>query len=267
MPRQELAIMIEAAKLAGQILLADFHLAQNASQSPDEARAFLAASDAKAAKLLRDHLTSAHPVHGLLIEGAPEIAGNNQSRWIVDPLDGYANFSRGLSHWAVAIALEENGEIVAAVINDPLRQETFSAARGEGAWLNGEVRLQVAQGGELRDALLATGMPGADSDRMPEAVAVVHAMLQSASGLRQLGAAALDMAYVAADRLDGYWNRHLHLWHYAAGLLLVREAGGAVVSVDGLTKPIVNGGLVAIREPMAKEFVAAFQKGAAANSR
>lgn len=259
--RPELATLIETTKRAGETLLADFNQVRSVALSPNEARAFLSKSDAQAAELLKDALTTKHPEHGILIEGSPEVKGAKQSRWIVDPLDGYANFARGLSHWAVAGALEEDGEIVVAVVHDPLRQETFSAALGEGAWLNGETRLQVAEGGALRHAVLATGMPGADSDRMPEAVAVLNSMLRSASGMRQLGAAALDMAYVAADRLDGYWNRRLHLWHYAAGMLLVREAGGVVVSVDGLGEEIVAGGLVAIREPMAEEFVTAFQKG------
>ena len=267
MPRPELTTMIDAARKAGQILLTDFHLARSTSQSTDEARDFLAKTDASAAKELSRILTAAYPQYGLLIEGASEIEGSGQGRWIIDPLDGYANFARGLPHWAVSIALEAHGKIVAAVVHDPLRQEMFSASQGEGTWLNGETRLHVAEAGALRDAVLATGMPAAGSDRMFEAVAVLQSMLQSASGVRQLGAAALDMVYVAADRLDGYWNRRLHLWHYAAGLLLVREAGGVVISVDGPSEKIEDGGLVAIRGPMAKDFVTAFQKGVAAKSR
>lgn len=266
MPRQELSTMIDAAHKAGHQLLADFQQARSTAQSPDETQAFLAKSDAAAATLLKEALISAHPAHGLLIEGSPEIAGSGQSRWIVDPLDGYANFARGLSHWATAIALEDQAEIVAAVIHDPLRQETFSATRGDGAWLNGETRLRVADGGALSNAMLATGMPGAASPRRPEAIAVLNVMLQSTAGLRQLGAAALDMAYVAADRLDGYWNRRLDIWHYAAGLLIVREAGGAVISVDGLSEDSFDNGLVAIRKPMSKDFIAAFQKGVAAHA-
>lgn len=263
----ELATMIEAAQQAGRALLTDFRKIRSVAPTPDAAAIFLARTDAHVATLLRTALTTAHADYGILIEGSDEIQGAGSARWIVDPLDGYGNFARGLSHWAVSIALEKDGEIVAAVVHDPLRQETFSAAVNEGAWLNNETRLRVAEGGALRDAVLATGLPGSGSERTAEALSVLSAMLQSAAAIRQLGAAALDMAYVASDRLDGYWNRHLHLWHYAAGMLLVREAGGTVVSVEGQNKEIKGGGLVAIRKPMADGFVAAFQSGVSASAK
>ncbi len=263
MIRPELSTMVEAAKGAGDELLSDFLRVQGSPKSVSDGNAFLAESDAKAVSRLKNALLGSSFAHGILIEGSAEVDRTRQSRWIVDPLDGYANFARGRPHWAVSVALEENGDVVAAVVYDPLRKETFSASLGEGAWLNGETRLRLSSDVGLNDAVLATGMPGATSDLRPEAIAVLDSMLQSTSGLRQLGAAALDIAYVAADRLDGYWNRRLHLWHYAAGMLLVREAGGVVIPVDGLTDRIVDGGLVATKDSMAKDFVVAYQNGMA----
>lgn len=255
----ELETMIAAARLAGRGLLDDFAKIQNLADPVEDAQAFVASADKRAAEVLGNALAESGAPYGMLMEGAVETEGADRTRrWIVDPMDGTANFQRGMSHWAVSIALEKDGEIVAAVVYDPVKDEAFTASKGAGAWLNGKVRLGTSGKSALSEGMLATGMPPGGSDRLPDALIRFERLLRASAGVRQWGAAALDLAYVAAGRLDGYWNRNLAPWHFAAGLLLVREAGGKVAPLDGEPHQASEGDLIGISSGMLPEFNSAF---------
>ncbi|MEO0831258.1 MAG: inositol monophosphatase family protein [Pseudomonadota bacterium] len=249
--------MLDAVHEAGRGLLDEFGKVKDLRYPVGDARKVVADADAGAARTLRGVLLEADPAIGLLMEGSEEIEGQARAvRWVVDPLDGTANFERGLAHWAISVALEVEGEIVAGVVHDPVRQETFSACQGSGAFLNGEAPLRTSERGILGQGMLATGMPPGGSEHFPVALASFDKLLRASAGVRQWGAAALDLAYVAAGRLDGYWNRNLKPWHYAAGLLLIREAGGLVEPLEGGPEEVDNGDLVGISADLFPEFAA-----------
>jgi myo-inositol-1(or 4)-monophosphatase len=184
-------------------------------------------------------IRQAHPEDEIVAEESGEHAGGSGRRWLVDPLDGTTNFAHGHPHFSVSIAVEERGRLVAGVVHDPLRAETFTAVRGRGASL-GECDLRVSATGTLDEALLGTGFP---YDRRGHAAAYlvfVERLLARAQGIRRAGSAALDLAYVAAGRLDGFWEWKLAPWDVAAGRLLVEEAGGRVTAADG-TEHVLDG--------------------------
>ncbi|MDF1564152.1 MAG: inositol monophosphatase family protein [Deltaproteobacteria bacterium] len=190
-------------------------------------------------------LRERHPGHRLLAEEGTtrEAAGSAAVRWIVDPLDGTVNFARGMSHYCVSIAAEDEQGLAVAVVQDPVRGEVFRAARGQGAWL-GERRLQVSAAPGLADAILATGFSYETAMR-EENARHAAALIPRLRGFRRMGSAALDLAWVAAGRLDGFWELGLKPWDVAAGLLLVTEAGGVVSGMPGQAEPLVSGTVVA----------------------
>ncbi len=165
-------------------------------------------------------------------------------RWIVDPLDGTTNFLHGLPHWAVSIALERKGEIIAAVVYDPAKDEMFTAEKGAGAWMN-DRRLRVSGRREFIEMIFATGVPFANSPNLPQTLKELAHLMPRCAGVRRWGAAALDLAYVAAGRYDGFWERGIQPWDVAAGSLLVREAGGLVGPIDDAVDPIGQGRVIA----------------------
>ncbi len=230
--RAELEVMVSAAKEAGAAFLKDFAALQAADHGIEDVKAFTGEADQREGLTLQAALMAAAPSYGIFVEGLEERAGEGATRWIVDPMDGTANFERGMAHWAVTIALEEKGEIVASVVFDPVKDELFTASKGEGAWLNGTQGLATSGKAALADGFMATGMPMAGSAMMGPSLATFGNVLNACSGVRQWGAAALDLAYVGAGRLDGYWNTRLKLWHYVAGMLVVTEAGGSVAPVE-----------------------------------
>lgn len=199
-------------------------------------------ADYAAEKLIVDALQEAYPGFAFLAEEGGEIAGDNGFRWLIDPLDGTNNFAHGYPVFAVSIALYEGTDPLLGVIYDPLRDECFSAAKGHGAALNGQP-MHVSQIPDLRRALVATGFPYDRQTHTDNNVRAVDAFLRRAQGLRRAGAAALDLAYVAAGRLDAYWEKALGAWDLAAGILLVREAGGSVTpySADAPVESLLRG--------------------------
>jgi len=197
----------------------------------------------------------ARPSYGWLAEEGGEEPGKDPTRrWIVDPLDGTTNFLHGLPHWAVSIALEHKGEIVAGVVYDPAKDEAFFAEKGAGAWMN-ESRLRVSGRHKMSEAIFATGLPYGGRADLPETLQDLARVLPACAGVRRWGAAALDMAYVAAGRYDGFWERRLSPWDLAAGVIIVREAGGLV---DPLTKGeniVESGDVICANEPLFDKFV------------
>ncbi len=238
-------MMIKAARKAARSLLRDFGEVENLQVSSKGPGDFVSRADIKAEQLIREELTEARPNYGWLGEESVEAKGADPTRrWIVDPLDGTTNFLHGLPHWAVSIGLEHKGEIVAGVVYDPTKDEMFVAEKGSGAYLN-DRRLRVSGRRDLLETIFATGVPFGGSPELPRSLREIGALAPQTAGIRRWGAAALDLAYVAAGRLDGYWERGLKPWDMAAGLLLVRESGGFVGAIEEGGDPLADGSLVA----------------------
>jgi myo-inositol-1(or 4)-monophosphatase len=235
-----IASMIDAARKAARGLARDFGEVTELQVSKKGAADYVSAADIKAEQVLFEALTKLRPGYGFLGEERPEIEGTDKThRWIVDPLDGTTNFLHAIPHFAVNIALERDGQIVAAVTYNPITHDTFWAEKGRGAWLGNEKRLRVAARRTLDESLLATGIPFMGVPGHAQFLKELHQISQRVSGVRRYGAAALDLAWVAAGRFDGFWERGLKPWDTAAGLLLVTEAGGKVTDLRG--EPYVPG--------------------------
>ena len=240
-----LNIMIKAARKAGRSLVRDFGEVENLQVSAKGPGDFVSRADHRAEELVRAELTEARPNYGWLGEESVEVKGEDPTRrWIVDPLDGTTNFLHGLPHWAVSIGLEHKGEIVAGVIYDPVKDEIFVAEKGQGAWMN-DRRLRVSGRREMIEMIFATGVPFGGSPLLPKTLAEMAALTPRTAGIRRWGAAALDLAYVAAGRVDGFWERGLKPWDVAAGILIVREAGGLVGPLDEGGDPLEGGAIIA----------------------
>ena len=221
-----LNLMIKAARKAGRSLVKDFREVENLQASMKGPGDFVSRADLAAEKIIRDELIGGRPTYGWIGEESEPVAGEDPTRrWIVDPLDGTSNFLHGLPHWAISIALEHKREIVAAVVYDPAKDEMFVAEKGQGAWMNDQ-RIRVSGRRVMLECLFATGIPFGGRRDLPDALQDLARLMPACAGVRRWGAAALDLAYVAAGRFDGYWERGLQVWDMAAGLLLVREAGG-----------------------------------------
>lgn len=240
-----LNLMIKAARKAGRSLVKDFREVENLQVSVKGAGDFVSRADLAAEKIIRDELMAARPTYGWLGEetGASEGADPTR-RWIIDPLDGTTNFLHGLPHWAISIALEHKGEVVAGVVFDPAKDEMFAAEKGQGAWMN-ESRIRVSGRRSMAEALLATGIPFGTKKTLPATMRDLARLMPATAGVRRWGAAALDLAYVAAGRFDGFWERELHPWDMAAGILLVREAGGFAEAVRVGREIFESGSVVA----------------------
>ena len=250
-----LNVMLKAARKAGRTLVKDFKEVENLQVSTKGAGDFVSRADIAAEKILKTELMGARPSYGWLAEEGGEEPGKDPTRrWIVDPLDGTTNFLHGLPHWAVSIALEHKGEIVAGVVYDPAKDEAFFAEKGAGAWMN-ESRLRVSGRHKMSEAIFATGLPYGGRADLPETLQDLARLLPACAGVLRWGAAALDMAYVAAGRYDGFWERRLSPWDLAAGVIIVREAGGLV---DPLTKGeniVESGDVICANEPLFDKFV------------
>jgi len=221
---------VSAARAAGEVLLRYWDTRDTITPSRKGAGDFVSDADVEAEKSLRENLLSERPGDGWLGEESGEVSGASR-RWIVDPLDGTTNFLRGIPHWAVSVALEEDGELVLGVIHDPVKGETFQASRGEGAWMNG-TPLVGSSTETMSDALFGTGLPFGAMAHIDDHAEDLRRLLPQCAGMRRMGSAALDLAYVAAGRLDGFWERKLQLWDIAAGLVIAQEAG---LRVEGWT--------------------------------
>ena len=239
-----LNLMLKAARKAGRSLSTDYREVENLQVSMKGAGDFVSKADIAAEEILREELRTARPTYGWLAEESSEEEGEDPTRrWIVDPLDGTTNFLHGLPHWAVSIALEHKGQIVAGVIYDPTKDEMFFAEKGQGAWMN-DSRLRVSGRNRMIAALFATGLPIGGRADLPATLQELARVLPTCAGVRRFGAAALDLAYVAAGRYDGYWERRLNAWDIAAGLLIVREAGGLIEPITQGADPLVDGEMI-----------------------
>jgi myo-inositol-1(or 4)-monophosphatase len=228
-------IALRAARKAGDLIARATENVDHLEVESKGVNDFVSEVDRNAEREILYHLTKAFPEHAFLAEeGGASGNPDSEYRWIIDPLDGTANFLRGIPHFAVSIACEYRGKIEHAVVLDPIRREEFTASRGRGAQLNGR-RIRVSKLNSLEGALLGTGIPFSElqAGHLPAYSRSLETLAGSCAGIRRAGAAALDLAYVAAGRLDAFWEIGLAPWDIAAGSLLVREAGGLIADING----------------------------------
>ncbi len=257
-----LNVMIKAAHRAARSLKRDLGEVEQLQVSLKGPRNFVTAADRRAEAILREELAKARPDYGFLGEEGGAHAGTDKThRWIVDPLDGTINFLHGIPHFAIAIALERNGTIVAGLVYNPAHDEMFIAERGKGAFLN-DKRIRVAARVRLAEAIVACGLPHYGRGDLALARSEIAAAQRAFAGLRRYGAATLDLAWVAAGRLDAYWERDLSPWDLAAGSILVREAGGFISDLDGGDAILAKGNVVAGNETMHRELLRLLQDAA-----
>ncbi len=248
-----LNVMVAAARKAARSLARDFGEVENLQVSLKGPANFVTAADHRAEEVLYAELAKARPGYGFLGEEGGRREGTDKAHtWIVDPLDGTTNFLHGIPHFAISIGLEREGTIVAGVIYNPANDELYTAERGKGAFLN-DKRLRVAARKRLADSIVACALPHHGRGDLELNRREMAALQDKVAGLRRFGAAALDLAFVASGRFDAYWERDLSPWDMAAGLLLVREAGGFVSDVDGADEMFVKRNIVAGNETLHRD--------------
>ena len=240
-----LNVMVGAAEKASRTMKRDFGEVEHLQVSRKGTNDFVTAADTRTEKILQYELAKARPAFGFIMEESGVVEGEDPNRtWIIDPIDGTTNFIHGIPHFAISIALQEHGELVAGLVYAPVFDEMFLAEKGQGATYNNR-RLRVSARTELSECVLATGIPhlgrGDHESYLPQLTSV----RAPAAGVRRFGSAALDLAYVAAGRFDGFWETGLQIWDVAAGILLVREAGGFVTEIDGKGDPLTGESVLA----------------------
>jgi myo-inositol-1(or 4)-monophosphatase len=240
-------VMAAAALKAARGLIRDFGEVEQLQVSVKGPGDFVSNADLKAERILKTELQRARPGFGFLMEESGETQGDGRHRWIVDPLDGTTNFLHGLPFFSISIALERDGELVAGVVYEPIRDEMFWAEKGICAYVN-DRRLRVSGRRRLADAVIATGIPFREHGDHPAYLAILARVMAATSGVRRWGVASLDLAYVAAGRFDGFWEFGLQPWDIAAGLLMVREAGGYATDFTGARGLPASGDVLAAND-------------------
>lgn len=251
-------IMVSAARKAGRSLARDFGEVEQLQVSVKGPANFVSAADHKAEDIIYRELSKARPGYSFLMEERGKVDGADEThRWIVDPLDGTTNFLHGLPIFAISIGLEREGQLVAGVIYNPISDELFTAEKGKGAFLN-DRRLRVAARKSLADALVTTGIPHLGRTGHPKFLRELEAVIKQVAGVRRTGSAALDLAWTAAGRFDAYWERGISPWDLAAGILLVREAGGLVTDLSGGDQMFEKGQVLAANSTVQRALLPMF---------
>jgi myo-inositol-1(or 4)-monophosphatase len=250
-----LNVMIAAARKASRALIRDFGEVENLQVSLKGPADFVSNADRRTERILIEELSRTRPGYGFLVEESGTIEGPDKThRFIIDPLDGTTNFLHSIPHFAISIALEREGQIVSALVYNPISDDLFIAEKGHGAYLN-DKRLRVAARKQMRDALSATGIPFMGKDGHERFLGELAAVMAVSPGVRRFGSAALDLAWLAAGRYDAYWERGLQIWDIAAGVLLVRDAGGVVSDLDGGARMLESGNILAANEALHPQFL------------
>ena len=240
-----LNVMVAAALKAGRQLARDFGEVENLQVSMKGPGDFVSAADRRAEEILIAELTKARPGYGFLAEESVAVDGTDKTnRWIIDPLDGTTNFLHGIPIFSISLALEREGELVAGVILNPVLNELFVAEKGAGAFLN-DRRLRVAVRKRLSDSVIGTGIPHLGRGPHEPYLVELREVMRQVSGVRRCGSASIDLAWLAAGRFDGFWERTLKPWDMAAGIVLIREAGGTVTDLDGGAAMLASGTILA----------------------
>src|SRR6201998_1958871 len=239
-----LNVMVKAARRAGRSLKRDLGEVENLQVSLKGPANFVSLADKRAEEMLYTDLSKARPGYGFVgEEGGMREGADKTHTWIVDPLDGTTNFLHGIPQFAISIGLQREDTIIAGVVYNPANEELYIAERGKGAFLNDQ-RLRVAGRRRLDECVIACGLPHIGRGDLELSRAELTAIQNRVAGLRRFGAASLDMAFVAAGRVDGYWERDLHPWDMAGGQIMVREAGGTVSGIDGNVDPLKTGHVI-----------------------
>ncbi|MGZ5871490.1 MAG: inositol monophosphatase family protein [Bradyrhizobium sp.] len=248
-------VMVKAARRAGRSLKRDLGEVENLQVSLKGPANFVSMADRRAEEMLYSDLAKARPGYGFIGEEGGNRAGDDKTHtWIVDPLDGTTNFLHGIPQFAISIALQREGTVIAGVIYNPANEELYTAERGKGAFLNDQ-RLRVAGRRNLSECVIACGLPHIGRGDHELSRVEMAEIQNKVAGLRRFGAASLDMAFVAAGRLDGYWERNLQAWDMAAGQMMVREAGGIVSGIAGDDDPLKTGNVICGNEFIHAELV------------
>jgi myo-inositol-1(or 4)-monophosphatase len=259
-------VMVAAAQKAAKGLRRDFGevaLLQVSRKGPAD---FVSAADQKSEKILFQELSRARPGYSFMMEETGQVEGADKTHvWHIDPLDGTTNFLHGIPHFAISIALEREGTLVAGLVYNPITDEMFMAEKGQGAWLNNQ-RLRVAQRTDIKEAVVVCGVPHIGRGDHKLFLSEIAQVMAQAAGVRRYGAAALDLAWIAAGRFDIYWERGLKTWDMAAGAVIVREAGGYVTDVGGHAGFMATGDVMAGNEQMHKALGALLRKASATPS-
>jgi len=243
-------VMEAAARKAARGLVRDFGEVEQLQVSRKGPADFVSQADHKAERILREELSRARPDWGFRLEEGGEVKGADADhRWIVDPLDGTTNFLHGIPHFAISIGLEHRGEPIAGLILDPVKDEMFFAEKGQGAYLNKQ-RLRVSGRSKLRDSLFATGLPFHGKPGHERSAGELETIMPEVAGVRRMGAAALDLAYVAAGRYEGFWEWGLSPWDVCAGICIAREAGALVSEINGGEKVLEGGSILAANDKL-----------------
>ena len=249
-------VMTAAARKAGRSLARDFGEVEQLQVSVKGPGNFVSAADHRSEQILFDELSRAREGYGFLMEERGTVEGADKThRWIVDPLDGTTNFLHGIPVFNISIGLEREGQIVAGLVYNPVMDELYTAEKGKGAFLN-DRRLRVSGRKQLIDCVIGTGSPNLGSKAFDIFSAEMRKVMDEVATFRRIGAAALDLCFVAAGRYDGFWERNLHPWDMAAGLLMVREAGGYVTDIAGGTDMFGTSTIVAANTAIHKPLLA-----------
>ncbi|WP_374465996.1 inositol monophosphatase [Ferrovibrio sp.] len=240
--------MANAARKAQRSLIRDFNEVEHLQVSKKGPADFVSAADRKAEKILQQELAKLRPDFGFIMEEGGRIeAKDGKSYWIIDPLDGTTNFLHGIPHFAISVGVQREDELVAGIVLDVVRDELFWAEKGVGAYVN-ERRLRVSARRKLTEAVFGTGIPFHGKPGHAAFVKDLTSIMPEVAGIRRMGAAALDLCYVAAGRFDGFWESGLSPWDMAAGIVVVREAGGMVTDLAGGDQMLSTGGIVAAND-------------------
>ncbi|MBL6786063.1 MAG: inositol monophosphatase [Candidatus Pelagibacter bacterium] len=249
----QINLITRACMKASRSLIRDFGEIENLQVSTKGPGDFVTSADKRTEKILIDELQKAHPEYGIITEESGIInKSNTKNRWIIDPIDGTMNFLNGVPQFAISIGYEEDGEIKSGVIFNPIMNEMFCAEKGSGAYLNNS-RIRVSNKKKIKDALLVTGGPKGESKIKDQIFSEYINVSKNVSNVRKFGSAALDMAYVACGRFDGYWQRELNYWDIAAGIVILKEAGGFIDFFDKDTRSTLKKNILATNSNIHEE--------------
>ena len=247
--------MVKACRKAAKTLIRDFGEIENLQVSLKGPGDYVTASDKKVEKILIDELQKARPSYSILSEEIGEINNDKSFRWIIDPIDGTSNFLHGIPHFAMSVALEHEKEIICGIVYDPIKDEMFAAEKNNGSYVNNK-RMRVSARSKLKECIIFSGGPRYES-KNKELVFEEYKKfsLKVNTAIRKLGSASLDMAYVAAGRCDGFWQRDLNYWDIAAGIILIKESGGLVTDFKGENQYIQNKTILATNSKIKNEMI------------